>query len=153
MNVESGSVAPRSSFVTGLAWIFIVLAGLGTLISVLQNVAFNLMLSSKEILDAMRQARGAPGMPPFAFFMFDHIRLLAAVFLVVSTAMLVSAIGLLKRMNWARIVFVGWMMLGAAWNLAGPFIPCFMASSLTSMPHAVPLGNRRGMPYFTGWVE
>ena len=138
MNVESGSVVPRSSFVTGLAWTFIVLAGLGTLVSVLENVVFNLMLSNKEILDAMRQARGAPGMPPFAYAMLDHIHLLVAGFLVVSTAMLVSAIGLLKRMNWARIVFVGWMMLGAAWNLAGLFIPYFMASSLTSMPHAGP---------------
>jgi hypothetical protein len=138
MNAVSESVAPRSSFVTSLAWTFIVLAGFATAISVLQNVMINLMFPTEEIRGAMREAHGSQAVPPFAAFMFEHFRLLVASFLVVSVLTLVSAIGLLKRMNWARIIFIGLMVLGVVWNLAGIFIPYFMVSSFPPIPDTAP---------------
>lgn len=138
MNAPSEAPAPRSSFVTSLAWTFIVLAGFATTISVLQNVMVNLTFPMEEIRSAMREAQGAQPLPPFAAFMLGHFRLLAALFLVVSVFTLVSAIGLLKRMNWARLVFIGVMTLGVIWNLAGLVIPYFMHSSFPPIPDTAP---------------
>ena len=138
MNVESESAAARSSFVTSLAWTFIVLAGFGTAISLLQNVMVNFVLPTGEIRGAMREVYGPQALPPFASFMFGHLRLFAAFSLVVSASMLVSAIGLLKRRNWARMIFIGLMVLGVVWNLAGLFIPYFMASSFPPVPKTAP---------------
>lgn len=132
------SAAPRSSFVTSLAWTFIVLGGFTTLISVLENVMVNLAFPMEEIRGAMREAQGAQALPPFAAFMFEHLRFFAACFLAVSVFTLVSAIGLLKRMNWARLIFVGVMVLGVIWNLAGLVIPYFMSSSFPQIPDTAP---------------
>ena len=134
MNAPSEAAAPRSSFVTSLAWSFIVLAGFATVISALQNVMVNLTFPMEEIRGAMREAQGAQALPPFAAFMLDHFRLLAAFFLGVSVFTLVSAIGLLKRMNWARLIFIGVMILGVIWNLAGLVIPYFMHASFPPIP-------------------
>ena len=38
MNFSPGKMMPRSGFVTVLAWIFVVLAGFATVISLLQNI-------------------------------------------------------------------------------------------------------------------
>ena len=138
MNAPSEAAAPRSSFVTSLAWSFIVLAGFATVISALQNVMVNLTFPMEEIRGAMREAQGAQALPPFAAFMLGHFRLLAAFFLGVSVFTLVSAIGLLKRMNWARLIFIGVMILGVIWNLAGLVIPYFMYSSFPPMPDTAP---------------
>lgn len=121
----------RSSFVTVLAWIFIVLAGFTTFISVLQNIMINTMFP----LDQMRAAKAAaPGMPPFFDFMFDNIRLFFFAFLVVSAAMCASAIGLLLRRNWARLVFVGILALGIVWNLGGLVLQQLMFDSMMKFP-------------------
>src|SRR6478672_6650334 len=98
---------PQSSFVTVLAWIFIVLAGFATLISILQNVMISLMFPIEEMQAAMVQAKHKQDMPVFAEFMFSHFQLFFLSFLVVSSVTLVSAIALLKRKNWARVLFIG----------------------------------------------
>lgn len=127
----------RSGFVTGLAWTFIALAGFATLIALLQNIMLSIMMSVGEMQKAMRGAEQAQNIPAFARFMFDNFRLLFASFLVLSAVTLISAIGLLKRKNWARLVFVGIMGIGVLWNVAGVVLPFFMFSSFT-MPEGAP---------------
>jgi hypothetical protein len=51
-------------------------------------------------------------------------------FLVASTVTLASSIGLLRRMNWARWVFVGLMALGIVWNVGGLVLQFGMFSSM-----------------------
>lgn len=138
MNSVPGSAAPRSSFVTSMAWTFIVLAGFATVIAVLQNVMINLVFPMEEIRGAMREARGSQALPPFAGFMLEHLRLFVGFFLAVSAFTLVSAIGLLKRMNWARLVFIGVMVLGVVWNLAGIALAYFMPSTFPPIPDTAP---------------
>ena len=130
-DLPRGSETRRSSFVTVLAWIFIVLAGFATFISVLQNIMVNMMFP----LDQMRAARAAsPGMPPMFDFMFDNIRLFFLAFLVVSATTCFSAIGLLHRRNWARLMFVGILALGIAWNLGGLVLQQVMLNSMMNFP-------------------
>jgi NADH:ubiquinone oxidoreductase subunit 6 (subunit J) len=141
MTIASAPDTVRSGFVTGLAWTFIALAGFATFIGLLQNIMLSIMMSADEMQKAIRDVKQAQDIPAFAIFMFDHFRLLFAGFLVVSAVTLVSAIGLLKRRNWARLTFVGIMGLGVLWNVAGAVLPFFMFSSFT-MPDGAPADVR-----------
>jgi len=51
--------------------------------------------------------------------MLNHFHYFFLLFLIVSAATFVSGIGLLKRKNWARLFFVGFMSLGIVWNIGG----------------------------------
>ena len=117
---------PRSQFVTAVAWVFIVLCGFSTFISILQNVMINTMFPVDEMKKAAASAAAAPEVPAFFTFMLGNIRLFFALFLVVSAAMLGAAIGLLKRKNWARIVFIVNLSLGIAWNVGGMLVQFFV---------------------------
>lgn len=126
----------RSSFVTVLAWIFIALAAWSTLISVLQNVMVYAI--SPADLVAASASRGANPLPPIFDFMLRHMRVLLLAFLFASIATLVAAIGVLKRKNWARVVFVGGLTLGILWNVGGFVLQQFLLSSMTALPPDVP---------------
>lgn len=138
MNTSPEVVAPRSSFVTSVAWTFIVLAGFATAITLLQNIMISVMFPVEEIRASMREAQKSPPMPAFASFMLDHIRLMFGLFFAVCALTLMSAIGLLKRKNWARLIFISMMVLGMLWNLAGVFIPYFMFSSFPPISETAP---------------
>ena len=130
--------APRSGFVTALAWTFIVLAGFATLLAILQNIMIALVFPVEEISSAMQQAEKDHPAPWLARFMFGNIRLFFALFLAIPALTLVAAIGLLKRRNWARLLFVGIMGFGILWNLAGLAVPFLVFSSLTPTPDGAP---------------
>lgn len=131
------SLNRRSGFVTALAWIFIVLAGFSTLISILQNIMIALMFPVDEMRAAMKSDK-APPMPAGFRFMFDYFHYFFLAFLVVSVATLVSAIGLLMRKNWARLVFIGMMGLAILWNLASLALPFLMSSLIHDMGGSAP---------------
>lgn len=122
-------VQQRSTFVTVVAWVFIVLSGFATVISILQNILVFTVFRDAEINQAMR-ANAAGSMPAAAAFMAEHFHLFFLAFLLVSTFTLASSIGLLKRRNWARLSFVGIMVLGILWNLGGLVLQFLMFSSM-----------------------
>ena len=132
------SAVPRSAFVTGLAWTFIGLAGFATLISVLQNIMIFLIFPVEEMRMAVKEVREAQGMPAGFSFMFEYMWLLFVLFLFISATTLVSAIGLLKRRNWARLVFIGIMAVGILWNLGSLAMPFLMTSWMPAPEHAPP---------------
>jgi len=127
---EQSPTTTRSSFVTVLAWMFIVGGGLATFVSILQNV----MLAFFFPVDQMQTIQGAENMPAVALFMVNHMRLFFAAFLILSLTVFVSSIGLLKRKNWARVVFIGLFVLGILWNVAGIFIQSAMFSAMPTPP-------------------
>lgn len=106
--------AARSTFVTVLAWVFIVLAGLATLISGLQNLMLHTMMPTNLTPPT---GPGAEHMPAFMRWMLSHIRLFFLAVLLLSASTLAAAIGLLKRRNWARLAIVTLLTLGIVWNL------------------------------------
>lgn len=121
----------RSQFVSVLAWIFIVMAGFATLISILQNVMINTVFPIDEL---ERSAPRAPDMPAFVAFFAGHVRLFFAAALAVSAATFAAAIGLLMRKNWARLLFMGLLGLGIAWNILGLVAQQFMFSAMPIVP-------------------
>lgn len=144
------ATANRSSFVTVLAWIFIVLSAFSTMISLLQNVMVWTLFRQPEIAQSM--AEQTQGMPPYAAFMMGHFQWFFLAILLVSATTLASSIGLLKRMEWARIVFIALMFLGIAWNLLGLFGQFAMMGFMNQQLSAIPRSpNEPDMqPFFVG---
>jgi uncharacterized membrane protein len=129
-NTPNPPATPKSTFVTVVAWIFIVLSGLATFISLLQNVMLRFM--PRDLFNsAMQDTTFAHVMPPSARFMFAHFQLVVLLFFVLSAMMLLSSIGLLRRRNWARLVFIGLLGLGIVYNIAGLVVQQSMMSSFT----------------------
>jgi hypothetical protein len=132
------SAAPRSTFVTALAWVFIALGGFSTLMAIMQNIMLAVMFPIDEMRSAVEQAGEAHPIPAPYRFMAEYFWLFFVLFLVLSATTLVSAIGLLRRRNWARLVFIGMMAVGVLWNLTGLAMPFLMASWMPPMPEHGP---------------
>jgi hypothetical protein len=124
----------RSSFVTVLGWIFVCLAGFATLMSLLQNLMFQLVF-----LPAMQQQLATQPMPaempvPVGW-LFAHIIWFFRAFLLVSVTALIASIGLLLRRNWGRRLFIGLMGFAIAYHVLGlAFQWWFMGSMQSLMP-------------------
>ena len=108
----------RSQFVTAVAWVFIVLSGFATLMSLLQNLMLQVMLDAPEVHTALAQANTA-GAPPFAGLMMGGVRYLFLFTLLLAAGMLAASIGLLRRNNVARVAFIALLVLGIAWQVLG----------------------------------
>lgn len=67
--------------------------------------------------------------------MFSNIRFFFLSFLIISGTTFVSAIGLLKRKNWGRIIFTVIMGLGICWNLFSLVLQNLMFTSFPDFPH------------------
>jgi hypothetical protein len=136
-----GQSFPRTAkqgFVNTVAWIFIVLAGFATFISLLQNIMIATLFPMDKIHEAVNSAGSQQQMPSMFRFMFDHFQLYFATFLILSAVTLASAVGLLKRKNWARLVFIVLLALGIAWNVAGVFLQQVMMSLFPKIPAGAP---------------
>lgn len=129
--------APRSNFVTIVAWIFIVISAIATCIALMQAAMFIFLVphgafSSPQIRAQMLQT------PPVFAFLFRHTMVIFAMFWAGAIVMLVSAIGLLRRWNWARWVFIALLALGILWNLGSVIAQHLM---IGSVPLPVAPGN------------
>jgi len=136
MSLDQPSSIPaptRSTFVTVVASIFIAIAGFATLISLLQALMFTFMFPEGQFPPA-GDAKGMEQMPAFFRFMIQNMQWFFVMFWSISILTLISAIGLLLRKNWARLVFVGLMALGILWNLGGILLQEYMMSSFPQGP-------------------
>jgi hypothetical protein len=121
-----------------IAWVFIIFSGFSTLIGILQNIMIQTMFSSAEMNQAFAMANQDENMPFFAQFMARYFRWIFLAILLLSATTLVSAIGLLKRMNWARLLFVGIMGLGIVWNIVGFALQLTMFHSMSPALEGAP---------------
>lgn len=137
---ETPSGSPRSTFVTAVAWVFIVLAGFATVTAVLQNIMISVMFPK----EAMSEAANVKDAPAFIRFMFAYPQVLFGAFLAASAIAFISAIGLLKRKNWARLIFIAILVLGIVWNLGGLVVMFFAFSSMPPIPDQAPQDFRDG---------
>lgn len=124
----------RSTFVSVLAWIFIILGGFVTLISLLQNIMIAVMFPVEEMNRTFNDPQFQEQTPFFFRLIFSNIRLFFFSFLIISGTTVVSAIGLLKRKNWARIIFILVMGLGIGWNVLSLVIHTSMFSTMPDIP-------------------
>lgn len=132
MHAEARSVPP-STFVTVIAWIFIILSGFTTLVAAYQNVMLYTMVPFNQM---PIYAPGTENIPSFLRFVSEHVHLFVLSFLILSALTLAAAIGLFRRKNWARLVIVGILAFGIAWNLGGIALQQTMMSSMVDLSNA-----------------
>ncbi|MFH1725894.1 MAG: hypothetical protein ABII00_14895 [Elusimicrobiota bacterium] len=138
--------APRSAFVTGLAWCAIVFAVLGVVSAVSQSLMLSAMFPGDD-LDRLLGRGGAVGELPALFrFIFPRLRLIAGFSLILAVATLVSGIGLLMRRNWARIAFIVLLALSIVMNV-GAFV--MVQTTFSAIP---PIPAEAGMPSFQAFL-
>jgi len=121
----------RSTLVTVVAWVFIVLSGFAAFVCVVQSI----MIATLFPHGVTQQIGSQPGthVHEFARLIFDHIQLIFVLLLLVYATTFTAAVGLLKRHNWARIVFIGLMGLGVAWNVASIILMYYFLPSTSEM--------------------
>jgi len=123
----------RSTFVTVLAWIFIVGGGFATFISLLQALMFAFVFPH-DAFTAIDQSRGFGQMPAIWQFMFRNFLYLFMLFWMLAASTLISSIGLLRRKNWGRCIFIGIMAFAIFWNICGLGLQYLMMSSFPMAP-------------------
>jgi hypothetical protein len=128
----------RSSFVSVVAWVFIVISGFTTVIGALQNLMIRSM-PFDQFNGVLQDSTAASQFPGPARFIFSHVQLLFLASFLLSLLTLISSVGLLRRRNWARLVFMGLLVLGIAYMIGGLFLQqSFMSSFDTSFRAAAP---------------
>lgn len=100
----------RSVFVNVVAWIFLVLSGLG----ILEAVVFMFMPWQELMSQAQMQSAQMPHAMPMMGMHF--MRAFSAIWLVLGVWVFASSIGLLLRRNWARISYIVMMALAVGFN-------------------------------------
>lgn len=125
--------SPRSLFVTIVAGVFIALSGLALAAAVAQYRIFTMEPYRGTMDRALQDSTFASVAPPAWRFLVANYRTLALAGLAASTATLLASVGLLRRRNWARILFVGLLTLGIAAMVASLFLRDAMIPDLTAV--------------------
>jgi len=102
----------QSKFVNVFAWIFIVFAGWGVFIGFIQLVAYGVVFPAEQVKELMNDPEVAGSMPEYLQYLITHMHILALIVFLMTVGVFVSSVGLLKRKNWARRIFIGFMILG-----------------------------------------
>ncbi|MDH5299646.1 MAG: hypothetical protein OEV91_11570, partial [Desulfobulbaceae bacterium] len=151
MNSTDISFPHRSAFVTAIAWIFIIVSGLATAISLMQNITFFNMLNAPTMHAPMHE--GASGMPLLIRLIFDHFQLYLATILLLSLASLAAAVGLLMRKNWARLLFSTLLAVGILSLVAGLATQISLAPVAENIPASqIPLEARTMLRVMKGFL-
>ncbi|MFN0184171.1 MAG: hypothetical protein ACKVQR_10185 [Aquabacterium sp.] len=109
---QTFNVGARSPLVTFIAWAFIVFGTLASVSAVIQYAMWAGLAPGWTPPAAQSQ-------PVLTGLLLGHLPWFVGAALIVSVAMLASAIGLLMRLEWARRAFIGVLLLAIAANLVG----------------------------------
>jgi hypothetical protein len=131
--VEQKYSGQQSNFVTVLAWLLIVFSGLASVSTLLQNIMVHTFLPFDGVPSATAEFEA---MPRVFQLLVSHIQLVFVLLLALCVLSLGAAIGLLRRRNWARLVFVALFSLGILWTIGGLALQQFMMASLPEPPNA-----------------
>lgn len=121
---QTFNVGSRSLFVTITAWVFIALALLSCLSALVQNAALAAFMPGLSVVG------GVPQLPLLTGLLMGYLPWVLGAGLLASVATLAAAVGLLLRLEWARRVFIGLLVLAIVANLAGIWLQQEMVQSL-----------------------
>jgi len=107
------NVGSRSLFVTLTAWLFLVLGALASASALLQNALWASGLPGVPGLGPVQSLRLVSGV------LVGYLPWVMATGLALSLATMVSAAGLLLRLEWARRCFIGLLAMAIAANVLG----------------------------------
>lgn len=117
---------PRSNFVTVLAWTMIAFGAFGVLMSLMENLLLSLLGFG---FDSIVSLPGPLGAFPVGFF--RTVMLFSLGFAVIMTY---AAWALLKRRNWARILFIVLFIVSVVTHVIVVVAIAFGASLMGALP-------------------
>ncbi len=131
------NVGARSLFVTVTAWAFIALGLIAAASALVQNATTASLLPGLTVAGAVQPLPLLSG--ALTGFLVGYLPWVLGAGLVMSLATTASAIGLLLRLNWARRVFIGMLVVAIAANLLGLWlqqevVQSVVANTLSSAP-------------------
>jgi hypothetical protein len=107
---QTYNVGSRSRFVTFIAWMFILLAAFACEWAVIQNATQSAWATL---------ASDQSSLPWLTGLLMRHATWVFSAAIALSLATMVCAFGLLRRIEWARRVFIGLLMVAIGVDLAG----------------------------------
>lgn len=122
----------RSTFVTVLAYLAIVLSGFAMVVAVLQHRMVTMAPYAEAMDRAVRDSTFVTAAPPAWRFLLAHFRTLTLLGLAAGATTFVTSIGLLRRRNWARVVFVLLLVAGIACAVGLLFLQDAMMPDVTA---------------------
>lgn len=152
----TGRPLPQSAFVTATAWSFLLLAAFGACMNALQLVLMVTVLPPADYLAIAADMRSAQALPSFLIFIVEHMVAWTFLMLLLSLLTLSASIGLLRRRNWARVVFVVMMWFSVAANLAGAAAPFFLRPMVETTLQGFPVelrGELQSMMTMMTWAS
>lgn len=153
MQVPPPIPVARSTFINVLGWIFVCLAGLATLIGVLQNVMLQLVFLP-TLHDQLSIQPLPPDTPASMGWVVAHLIWFFRGFPLLSIITLVAAIALLQRRDWARRLFIGLMAFAIVYQVLGLLAQWWLMGAMQAMmtmPNDAPAQFVDGMQGFM-WV-
>jgi hypothetical protein len=129
--------APRSNFVTVLAWVLIVGSGLLTFVAVMQAVMLTFVFPH-GFWSNPQPPHASENIPPLVQFLASKAQYFFLAFWLLAVVTLAASIGLLRRKNWARLIVICIFGLGVVWNLGGIWLQGQMVSTFTQLPAQTP---------------
>lgn len=136
----------HSAFVTVVAWICIALSGAGALILLLQNLAWFFLFRHTPLFQQPMQGLDLASMPEGVAFVLRHYQVFLPAMLLFGVLVLVSSIGLLKRLNWARWAIIGFMTICIIWQFAGLALQWKVMHDIEKINHLVIMGEQGMQP-------
>ena len=121
---QTFNVGARSLFVTVTAWVAILLSALVSVSALVQNA----LVASVVPLPAAN----LPALPLLTNLLLGYLPWVVGTGLLMSLAMLASAVGLLLRLDWARRVFIGVLLVAIVANLLGLWLQHEVVQSVVS---------------------
>jgi hypothetical protein len=107
---QTYNVGSRSRFVTFIAWMFVLLAAVACTWAVIQNA------TQSSWMPAPAERGAVPGL---AGLLLRYLHWVFSCAIALSLATMVCAVGLLRRLEWARRVFIALLVVAIAVILGG----------------------------------
>lgn len=123
---QTFNVGARSLFVTVTAWVAIVLSALASVSALVQNALV------ASVLPLPSGSANLPPLPMLTNLLLGYLPWVVGTGLVMSLAVLASAIGLLLRLDWARRVLIGVLLVAIVANLLGLWLQHEVVQSVVS---------------------
>ena len=143
---QTYTVGSRSLFVTGIAWVFIILAGVASVSALVQNAAV------ASLMPGLQLATERNPLPLLTGLLVGYLPWVVGAGLVISLATLASAIGLLMRLDWARRSFIGLLVVAIVANLLGLWLQHEVVQSVVSNTLSSVAIPARALGVFGGFV-
>lgn len=122
----------------------------------LQLLLMFTVLPPADYLAIAADLKSTQSLPSFLVFVVEHMVAWTFLTLALSLLTLVASVGLLRRQNWARLVFVVIMWLGVASNLAGAAAPLVLGPMAQNLLQSFPAemrGELQSMMTMMTWVS